>query len=199
MTPPVLNDVTELGLVQVRDRLLGVEGQQGGVRGVDDQGGEVGDVVNTKYQDVDDQQGQLGCAVDGGDEGEEDVDGEGEEEDPGHDLLGMKGKLKAVDPPPFSEFLHCRVTCWLWHNSGYSMIPLYNSLSGGKNRTVLYLVQVSKGQETNMTIILILRCRQERKVHGGPWRYKSKGSYDYYCLIDFLIHCCAVVECQWIT
>ena len=104
----------------------------------------MGDVVNTKDQDVDDQQGELGCAVDGGDEGEEDVDGEGEEEDPGHDLLGVKGQLKAVDPPPFSEFLHCRVTCWLWHNSGYSSISLYNSLSGGKNRTVLYLVQVSK-------------------------------------------------------
>ena len=110
MTPPVLNHVTEPGLVQLRDRLLGVEGQQGGVRGVDDQGGEVGHVVNTEDQDVDDQQGELGCAVDGGDEGEEDVDGEGEEEDPGHDLLGMKGKLKAVDPSPFSEFLHCGVT-----------------------------------------------------------------------------------------
>ena len=110
MTPTVLNHVTEPGLVQLRDRLLGVEGQQGGVRWVDDQGGEVGHVVNTEDQDVDDQQGQLGGAVDGRDEGEEDVDGEGGEEEPGHDLLGMKGKLKAVDPSPFSEFLHCGVT-----------------------------------------------------------------------------------------
>ena len=123
MTSPVLNDVAEPGLVELWDWLLGVEGQQGGVRGVDDEGGEVGDVVDTKDQDVDDQQGQLGRAVDGGDEGEEDVEGEGEEEDPGHDLLGMKGKLKSVDSPPFSEFLHCRVTCWLWHNAGYFRIP----------------------------------------------------------------------------
>ena len=124
MAPPVLDDVVEPGLVELRDRLLGVEGQQGGVRGVDEEGGEVGDVVDSEDEDVEDQQGQLGGAVDGGDEGEEDVDGEGEEEDPGHDLLGMKGQLKAVDPPPFSEFLHCRVTCWLWHNSGYFWIPL---------------------------------------------------------------------------
>ena len=86
----------------------------------------MGDVVNTKDQDVDDQQGELGCGVDGGYEGEEDVDGEGEEEDPGHDLLGMKGKLKAVDPPPFSKFLHCRFTCWLWHN--FILGFLYSSL-----------------------------------------------------------------------
>ena len=31
MTSPVLNDVIEPGLVQLRDRLLGVERQQGGV------------------------------------------------------------------------------------------------------------------------------------------------------------------------
>ena len=31
VTSSVLNDVTELGLVQLRDRLLGVQGQQGGV------------------------------------------------------------------------------------------------------------------------------------------------------------------------
>ena len=90
----------------------------------------MGHVVNSKHHQVDHQQRQLGGAVDGGYEGEEDVDGEGEEEDPGHDLLGMKGKLKAMDPPPFSEFFHCRcrVTCCLWHNSGYFRIPSYSFL-----------------------------------------------------------------------
>ena len=42
----------------------------------------MGDVVDTKDDNVDDDERQLGGGVDGGDEGQEDVQGEGHQEDP---------------------------------------------------------------------------------------------------------------------
>lgn len=75
----------------------------------------MGDVVDPEHQQVQQEQGQLGGGVDGGDESEEDVEGEGEEEDPGDDLLGMKGKLESVNTAPFPELLGRwgRVVSWL--------------------------------------------------------------------------------------
>ena len=86
----------------------------------------MGHVVNSKNHQVDHQQRQLGGAVDGGYEGEEDVDGEGEEEDPGDDLLRVKGELESMDPPPFPELLPSwgGVTVTQRHHRSYSSKPL---------------------------------------------------------------------------
>ena len=62
-------------------------------------------VVEAEDEDVDDEERELGGGVDGGDEGEEDVEGEGEEEHPGDQLLGVEGQLEPVPPPPLPELL----------------------------------------------------------------------------------------------
>ena len=72
----------------------------------------MGDIVNTKENDIDDDQGQLCRGVDCRNEGQEDVESEGKEKDPGHDLLRMKRQLEAMNTSPLSKLLDrsCR---WL--------------------------------------------------------------------------------------
>ena len=43
--------------------------------------------------------------MDGGDQGQEDVEGEGDQEDPGDDLLRMKRVLQTMNTSPFSKLL----------------------------------------------------------------------------------------------
>ena len=62
-------------------------------------------VVEAEDEDVDDEERELGGGVDGGDEGEEDVEGEGEQEHPGDHLLGVEGQLQPVHPPPLPKLL----------------------------------------------------------------------------------------------
>ena len=59
MTPTILYHMIVLALVQLGDRLLGVEGQQVGVRGVDQERGEMGGVVEDKDKGINDYDRQV--------------------------------------------------------------------------------------------------------------------------------------------
>ena len=63
------------------------------------------DIMDTKQKDVDDNEGKLRRGVDGGDESEEDIEGEGKQKDPGYDLLWMKRQLETMNTSPLSELL----------------------------------------------------------------------------------------------
>ena len=63
------------------------------------------DVMDTKQKDVDDNEGQLRRGVDGGDESEEDIEGEGKQKYPGYALLWMKRQLETMNTSPLSELL----------------------------------------------------------------------------------------------
>ena len=103
MAPAVLYDVVVFGPVELGDRAFGVDGSEVGVTRVEKKSGEVGDIVETEDDGVEDDERQLDGGVEGGDEGEEGIDGEGGEEDPGYYLLGVKWRLETVDSSPFSK------------------------------------------------------------------------------------------------
>ena len=103
MTPAVLYDVVVFGPVELGDRAFRVDGSEVGVTRVEKEGGEVGDIVETEDDGVEDDERQLDGGVEGRDEGEEGIDGEGGEEDPGYYLLGVEWRLETVDSSPFSK------------------------------------------------------------------------------------------------
>ena len=97
----------------------------------------MGDIVNTKENDIDDDQGQLCRGVDCRNEGQEDVESEGKEKDPGHDLLRMKRQLEAMNTSPLSKLLD-RSCTWLnllglttsSHSVLCSISSLYQNIKG---------------------------------------------------------------------